>query len=475
MCTHLLSNKWIKLALIISASLLFFQQTLFAQKWEGLGLGDIGLAYFNHLSVDSVQDKLVLGGTGNLVQVNGISSSSVLKWTPENGVEILSPHQPSNISFTMVHDVLFSNDSMIVVGDFAIGIYKNGQWIFNSYSQNHSFQEIIPFGNHYLLAIGYSYFQPLSKSPLLLEWDGDTTFTEFENITNSTNTYAGVFALSMYQNNLYVGGNAHSEYGGKMNGIMMWDGNNWLECDSGITDISKLGAINDIIEYDKDLYIGGMFYQSNHSKESMIARWDGQNWKSVGGGFGWGLGPGSETIDVMAVHGGYLYVAGQFQTPGGIPANSIARWDGNEWCGCGSSFDGQITAMTFYRDTLYVGGGFNHIDGDSIAKIARFIGSDFADTCGSTSVGIKTIETEKTKIVGFPNPTENEINLLLPDLRNQRILVKVRNSVGQLAFQKAEQLIENKLTLDTSHLPQGIYFGEIITEKRNYVFSFVKQ
>ena len=32
MCTHLLSNKWIKLALIISASLLFFQQALFAQS-----------------------------------------------------------------------------------------------------------------------------------------------------------------------------------------------------------------------------------------------------------------------------------------------------------------------------------------------------------------------------------------------------------------------------------------------------------
>ena len=475
MCTHLLSNKWIKLALIISASLLLFQQTLFAQKWEGLGLGDIGLAYFNHLSVDTTQDKLVLGGTGSLVQVNGISSSSILKWTPENGAEILSPHNPSVMGVTMVHDVLFTHDSMIVVGNFAIAIYKNGQWVYNYYNQDHSFVEIIPYKNHYLVATGNGYFHPLKKSPLVLEWDGDTTFIEFENITNNVNKYARVFELTIYQNNLYVGGSAHSEFGGIMNGMMMWDENTWVESDGGIIDISKLGGINDMIEYDGDLYIGGMFYQNNHSKENLIARWDGTNWKSVGGGFGWGFGAGSETIDVMTVHGRYLYVAGLFNTPGGIPANSVARWDGNEWCGCGSTFDGQILAMTFYRDTLYVSGGFNHIDGDSIAKIARFIGTDFADTCGSLSVGIKTIKTDKAKIVGFPNPVQNELNLLLPNLKNQKIQIIIRNSVGQLVFHITVNLIDEKLTVDTSSLPHGIFFGEIMTDKNNYVFSFVKQ
>tara|TARA_R110002050_G_scaffold300722_2_gene471953 strand:+ start:100304 stop:101731 length:1428 start_codon:yes stop_codon:yes gene_type:complete len=475
MCTHLLSNKWIKLALFISASFLLFQQVLFAQKWEGLGIGDIGLAYFNHLSVDTAQDKLVLGGTYFLVQVNGVSSSSVLKWTPENGVEILSPHNPSVIGVSTIHDVLFTHDSMIVVGDFAIGIYKNGQWVYNYANQDYSFVEIIPYKNHYLVATGYGYFYPLNKPPLLLEWDGDSTFTEFNDITQNTYYSNGVFALSLYQNNLYVGGNGRSSSGSLMNGIMMWDGMNWQESGGGITNVSNLGGVNDMIEYDGDLYIGGMFYQNNHSKENLIARWDGKNWKSVGGGFGWGLGPGSETIDVMAVHGGYLYVAGQFQTPGGIPANSVARWDGHQWCGCGSTFDGQITAMTFYRDTLYVGGGFNHIDGDSIAKIARFIGSDFADTCGSTTVGIKTIETEKTKIVGFPNPAQNEINLLLPNLKNQKIEIYIRNSVGQLVFQKAENILNNKLTLSISSLSNGVYFGEIITLNKNYVYSFIKQ
>jgi hypothetical protein len=255
----------------------------------------------------------------------------------------------------------------------------------------------------------------------------------------------------------------------------MWNGQNWSDCDSGITDVSNLGGINDMIEYQGDLYIGGMFYQTNHSKENMIARWDGQNWKTVGGGFGWGIAPGSETIDVMHVHDGYLYVAGQFHTPGGIPANSIARWDGNEWCGCGSTFDGQIVSMTHYRDTLYVGGGFNHIDGDSIAKIARFIGSDFADTCGSTTVGIKTLKAERKQIVGYPNPARDVIHLMLPQLGNQEVEIQIYNQVGQLTIRQSKYLTNQKLELDLSQLSKGMYFGEIVTKQKNYVFSFVKE
>ncbi|UTW66768.1 T9SS type A sorting domain-containing protein [bacterium SCSIO 12643] len=473
MCIHLLNNKLTKLIPLCGISFFFLIQTSFAQKWEGLGIGDIRLAYFNHLSVDSTQDKLVLGGTDYLTEVNGVSSSSILKWTPENGVEILAPHDYNIVGISTVHDVLFSHDSMIVVGDFGISIYKNGQWVYNHHNLYHSFRKIIPYKNYYLLASGY--FYPLKKRPQLLKWDGDTTFTEFQNITDVTYKGDRISAMTQYQGNLYVGGKGSYVSGSLMNGVMMWDGQNWSDCDSGITDVSKLGGINDMIEYQGDLYIGGMFYQTNHSKENMIARWDGQNWKTVGGGFGWGIAPGSETIDVMHVHDGYLYVAGQFQTPGGIPANSIARWDGNEWCGCGSTFDGQIVAMTHYRDTLYIGGGFNHIDGDSIAKIARFIGDDFADTCGSTTVGIKTLEAERKQIVGYPNPAGNVIHLMLPELQNQEVEILVYNQVGQLMFQRSQYLANQKLQLDLSQLSKGMYFGELITKNKNYVFSFVKE
>ena len=194
----------------------------------------------------------------------------------------------------------------------------------------------------------------------------------------------------------------------------------------------------------------------------MVDRWGGVN-EDV------------RSIFSMHVYDGYLYVGGGFEEIGGIPAQGIARWDGKQWCSCNSSFHGgSVLSMTHYRDTLYVAGNFNFIDGDTIYKIAKFVGDNFADTCGAIT-GIKTMKFEKNKIVGFPNPAQNEINLLLPNLKNQRIEIFIRNSVGQLAMQKTEILIDEKLTVDSSSLPQGIYFGEIIADKKNYVFSFVKQ
>jgi len=471
MCTHLLNNKLFKLISLCGISFLLFVPTTRAQKWEGLGIGNIGLAYFNHLSVDSVQDKLVLGGTDYLTHVNGVSSSSILKWTPENGVEILAPHDYNTVGISTVFDVLFSHDSMIVVGDFGISIYKNGQWIYNYYDQDHGFMKIIPYKNHYLLALGFNYLRPLKKFAQLVEWDGDTTFTEFQNITDVTYTGDGIFAMTPYQGNLYVGGTGSYVSGSLMNGMMMWNGQNWSDCDSGITDVSNLGGINDMIEYKGDLYIGGMFVQSNHSKENHIARWDGQNWKTVGGGI---QNPYFQ-INTLHVYNGYLYVGGGFNEIGGIPAQGIARWDGKEWCSCNSEFDGNVVSITHYRDTLYIGGGFNHIDGDSIAKIARFIGDDFADTCGSISVGIKTLEAEKKQIVGYPNPARESIYLMLPELGNQEVEVQVYNQVGQLMWQQPRYISNQKLELDVSQLAPGMYFGELVTRSRNFVFSFVKE
>jgi len=46
----------------------------------------------------------------------------------------------------------------------------------------------------------------------------------------------------------------------------------------------------------------------------------------------------------------------------------VMFWDGNEWCGCGSTFDGEITVMTHYRDTLYIADGFKPIEETTLPK-----------------------------------------------------------------------------------------------------------
>jgi hypothetical protein len=224
-------------------------QPVICQNWEGLGIGDIKSAYFNELVVDSVEDKLVLGGTSFLSSINGVSTSTVIKWTPENGVEILSPYDWSVMGVSTVQDIIFSHDSMIVVGAFGISIFKGGTWIYNNHNIQHGFQEILPYQNGYLLATGYSYFTPLGTYPQLLLWDGSSSFTEYEQITDVTKDSDGIFALVEFQNKLYVGGNGRSSNGSLMNGVMRWTGSKWDDLDGGITDVSKLGGITYMVVY----------------------------------------------------------------------------------------------------------------------------------------------------------------------------------------------------------------------------------
>ena len=60
----------------------------------------------------------------------------------------------------------------------------------------------------------------------------------------------------------------------------------------------------------------------------------------------------------LAVDGaGNLYAGGDFNTAGGIPANNVARWDGNVWSALGNGTDGRIAALAWDgAGNLYAGG-----------------------------------------------------------------------------------------------------------------------
>jgi hypothetical protein len=53
-----------------------------------------------------------------------------------------------------------------------------------------------------------------------------------------------------------------------------------------------------------------------------------QSWSPVGPGIG---SSSYHSIKSFASYNGELYVGGYFTTAGGIPANNIAKWNGNSW------------------------------------------------------------------------------------------------------------------------------------------------
>jgi hypothetical protein len=197
-----------------------------------------------------------------------------------------------------------------------------------------------------------------------------------------------VVALAVYDSDadgplpsqLYAGGFFTSSGGVPVHGIARWDGNTW--CDMGGVTGGMYPGVFAFAVFDDDgagpnlpaLYVGGWFTTAGGVAANYIAKWDGTSWSALGEGVNdevWDLvvfdddGPGPRPPA--------LYVGGYFTTAGGLPANSLARWDGSSWEPVGGGVSGAseawgrgIEALAAFDDdgpgphlpTLFVGGTF---------------------------------------------------------------------------------------------------------------------
>ena len=137
------------------------------------------------------------------------------------------------------------------------------------------------------------------------------------------------------------------------------------------------------------LYAGGFFTTVSGVPAASIAKWDGTTWSPLGLGI---LG------DVYAMDvfddgsGPALYVAGSFSVAGGVAAESIARWDGTTWSALGLGLDDDVDTLAVFDDgtgaALYAGGYFSTAGGVAVDYIAQWDGTAWSAVGGGTSGGV---------------------------------------------------------------------------------------
>jgi hypothetical protein len=204
---------------------------------------------------------------------------------------------------------------------------------------------------------------------------------------------------------LYVAGSF--QIAGKIvaNNIAKWTGQGWDPLGSGTSDpaVASFGRIQSLVVFDDGtgpaLFAGGWFDVAGGVSVSRLAKWNGSEWSDVGGGVG---EPGAQ-VDALAVfddgRGPALYVAGDFQSAGGISASQIARWDGHQWSNLRSGLQANFgtRALAVFDDgtgpALYAGGEFEHSGTIALSHVARWNGTDWSslgsgitDCCSSASV-----------------------------------------------------------------------------------------
>jgi hypothetical protein len=139
---------------------------------------------------------------------------------------------------------------------------------------------------------------------------------------------------------LVVGGSFTSAGGLPANNIAMWDGSAWHPLGTGVEE-----AVWSLAAFDEDgpgpnppvLFAGGYFTTAGGVVVNNIARWDGANWSSVGGGAGGKL-RGVLALIVFDENGSgqpALFAGGEFTTMGGISTGHLARWNGTTWSAVG--------------------------------------------------------------------------------------------------------------------------------------------
>ncbi|MBI1191226.1 MAG: hypothetical protein GC200_11170 [Tepidisphaera sp.] len=145
-----------------------------------------------------------------------------------------------------------------------------------------------------------------------------------------------------------------------------------------------------LISYQGQLIAGGAFSATQSgSPLKCIARWDGQSWQPLGAGV---TDPSSNaTIWCMAAGDDGLYVGGEFNSIGGVPAINIARWDGIAWHALGVGLDGRVDDLLMYQGQMYAAGQFAHSGGISIRGVARWNGTTWeatGDTGGQAATNL---------------------------------------------------------------------------------------
>jgi hypothetical protein len=213
---------------------------------------------------------------------------------------------------------------------------------------------------------------------------------------------------------LYAGGQFTTAGGTPANRVARWTGTTWEPVTTGVTNTVRciaripLGAAGGLSDR---LAVGGSFTTAGDSDGASpfsakgVIAWDGSAWQLLGFGF-------SARVTAMTTFddggGPALYIAGGFRHVNGILVNRIAKWDGTAWSSLGTGFGKPISSLAVYDDglgggpALFAGGSFQPSDGSPGKFIAKWDGNSWSEVGGGLNGQVLALEVFDDGLGGGP-------------------------------------------------------------------------
>lgn len=254
------------------------------------------------------------------------------EWLPDDGFDVLGPG-PASGSSPVTSMKGLANGDVVVSGWFLtagsttvnhIARWDGLAWRPLGAGLNGQAHALTTLQNGDLIAGGTFSTAGGGAANNIARWDG-TAWWQLGAGLNGT-----VYALATLPNgDLVAGGNFSVAGGGAANNIARWDGSSWSPMGIGPNN-GLNGTVGHLaVLQNGDVVAAGPFTAAGGVPASMIARWDGTNWLSLGAGLTGA--PQSGVWSLVVMPNGNLVAAGTFSAAGGVAVNGFAQWDGGTW------------------------------------------------------------------------------------------------------------------------------------------------
>jgi len=225
-----------------------------------------------------------------------------------------------------------------------------------------------------VVAGGYFSSAGQGRANQIAVWDGQS----WTGLGSGVDGEVGCVTL-LPDGQVIAGGRFFNAGGTPVSCIARWDGELWHDLDSGVSS-SNYGPLVAALAVTPagDLLVGGQFRYAGGVPANRVARWDGEVWSPLGAGI---TGDWGAVYAITLAPGGEVFVGGEFQTAGAVNARNIARWDGTEWSALasgttGTNTTGEVGALALLPDGgLVAGGSFTSAGSVAASRIARWDGS----------------------------------------------------------------------------------------------------
>ncbi len=234
-------------------------------------------------------------------------------------------------------------------------------------------------------------------------------------------------SVVQYQGQYIIGGNINVP---GLREIGWLDGDTLRQLGPGILGDSW---VNDLVEFQGLLYVGGEFYAGWGNAASGVMTWDGEQFADpfpsvqyVG------------MVHTMTVANGELFVSGRVMLPGSTDYYQLLRFDGERICLFGKNFNTTIRAIAASPEHLYFAPNVQWLapNGTPLGWIASYDLSYQGDTCISiaTSMPGPGPVPDHAKLLVYPNPTDGlcAIELATGTVAPVKPLIYIYDTAGRL-------------------------------------------